>query len=71
MLFKHYVVPSDEEATEHRSVRARFTQMTRMPITWVGIVLIILSFAITDTLSNVSYSSLLKPIYANSRKYSG
>ncbi|KAG9084111.1 hypothetical protein FS749_005499 [Ceratobasidium sp. UAMH 11750] len=52
-LFKDYVVPSDEEEpTERRSVRARYSQMMRMPITWIGIILIILSFAISDTQSN-------------------
>ncbi|KAF8599583.1 MFS general substrate transporter [Ceratobasidium sp. AG-I] len=59
MLFKSYTVPADEDTTEHRSVRGRFMQMMRMPITWVGIALIILSFAITDTLSNWLTSYLI------------
>ncbi|CAE6467811.1 unnamed protein product [Rhizoctonia solani] len=60
LLFKHYVMPSDhEEASEQKGVRARFTQVMRMPITWVGIVLIILSFAIADTLSNWLTSYLI------------
>lgn len=59
MLFKHYVPPSEEENTEQKSVRARFTQITRMPIIWVGIILIILSFAIADTLSNWLTSYLI------------
>ncbi|KAH7341363.1 major facilitator superfamily domain-containing protein [Rhizoctonia solani] len=60
VLFKHYVTPSDhEEAPEQKSVRAKFKQVMRMPITWVGIVLIILSFAIADTLSNWLTSYLI------------
>ncbi|CAE6363149.1 unnamed protein product [Rhizoctonia solani] len=60
MLFKHYVTPSDhEEASEHKSVRAKFKQVMRIPTTWVGIVLIILSFAIADTLSNWLTSYLI------------
>ncbi|KDN40756.1 hypothetical protein RSAG8_07931, partial [Rhizoctonia solani AG-8 WAC10335] len=60
LLFKHYVMPSDhEEASEQKSVRARFKQVMRMPITWVGIILIILSFAIADTLSNWLTSYLI------------
>ncbi|KEP51119.1 MFS transporter [Rhizoctonia solani 123E] len=60
LLFKHYVMPSDhEEAFEQKSVRAKFKQIIRMPITWVGIVLIILSFAIADTLSNWLTSYLI------------
>ncbi|KAG9119805.1 hypothetical protein FRC07_004979 [Ceratobasidium sp. 392] len=59
-LFKDYVIPSDdEEPTERRSVRARYLQMARMPITWVGIVLIMLSFAISDTQSNWLTSYLI------------
>ncbi|QRV90130.1 major facilitator superfamily transporter [Ceratobasidium sp. AG-Ba] len=59
-LFKNYVIPSDEEVQpERRSVRAQYVQMIRMPITWVGIVLIILSFAITDTQSNWLTSYLI------------
>ncbi|EUC56936.1 MFS transporter [Rhizoctonia solani AG-3 Rhs1AP] len=60
LLFKRYVMPSDhEEASEQKSVRAKFKQVMRMPITWVGIVLIILSFAIADTLSNWLTSYLI------------
>ncbi|KAG8690190.1 hypothetical protein FRC11_013253, partial [Ceratobasidium sp. 423] len=60
LLFKNYVTPSDhEEAPEHKSVRAKFKQVIRMPITWVGIILIILSFAIADTLSNWLTSYLI------------
>ncbi|KAG8692864.1 hypothetical protein FRC09_010896 [Ceratobasidium sp. 395] len=59
-LFKDYVIPSDdEEPTERRSVRARYSQMVRMPITWVGIILIMLSFAISDTQSNWLTSYLI------------
>jgi hypothetical protein len=36
MLFKSYVMPSDhEEAPEHKSVRAKFKQVMRIPTTWL------------------------------------
>ncbi|KAG8732408.1 hypothetical protein FRC11_013866 [Ceratobasidium sp. 423] len=60
MLFKHYEMPSDhEEAPEHKSVREKFKRVVRMPITWVGIVLTILSFAIANVLSNWLTSYLI------------
>ncbi|CAE6441808.1 unnamed protein product [Rhizoctonia solani] len=60
VLFKRYVMPSDhEETSEHKSVRAKFKQVMHIPTTWVGIILIILSFAIADTLSNWLTSYLI------------
>ncbi|QRW18317.1 major facilitator superfamily transporter [Rhizoctonia solani] len=60
MLFKRYVMPSDhEETSEHKSVRAKFKKVMHIPTTWVGIILIILSFAIADTLSNWLTSYLI------------
>ncbi|KEP52040.1 putative MFS-1 domain protein [Rhizoctonia solani 123E] len=53
VLFKHYVMPSDhEEAPEFKSVREKFKRVMHMPITWIGIVLTVLSFAIANVLSN-------------------
>ncbi|CAE6538525.1 unnamed protein product [Rhizoctonia solani] len=53
LLFKNYVTPPDhEEAPEHKSVRARFRLVMRMPMTWVGMLLMVLSYAIVDILSN-------------------
>ncbi|CAE6406651.1 unnamed protein product [Rhizoctonia solani] len=53
LLFKNYVMPSDhEEAPEHKNVRARFKLVVRMPITWIGMLLMVLSYAIVDVLSN-------------------
>ncbi|CAE6465599.1 unnamed protein product [Rhizoctonia solani] len=60
VLFKHYVIPSDhEEAPEFKSVREKFKQVMHMPITWIGIVLTILSFAIANVLSNWLTSYLI------------
>ncbi|KAJ3509778.1 hypothetical protein NLJ89_g5037 [Agrocybe chaxingu] len=67
MLFKQYVIPAEAE-TEHHTLRARFTQLTQMRITWqvkllpttIGMVLIMLSFAITLTLSNWLTSYLIE-----------
>lgn len=60
MLFKHYATPSDhEEASEHKSVREKFKMAGRMPITWIGIILAILSFAIANVLSNWLTSYLI------------
>ncbi|CAE6479580.1 unnamed protein product [Rhizoctonia solani] len=60
MLFKHYVAPLDhEEAPEHKNVRARFKLAMRMPVTWIGAVLIICSYAIVDVLSNWLTSYLI------------
>ncbi|CAA7261252.1 unnamed protein product [Cyclocybe aegerita] len=59
VLFRQYVIPTEAE-TEHHTIRARFTQLTRMRITWVGMVLIILGFAITLTLSNWLTSYLIE-----------
>ncbi|GAB1525154.1 major facilitator superfamily transporter [Rhizoctonia solani] len=53
MLFRKYATPPDhEEAPEHKNVRARFKLVVRMPITWIGIILMVLSYAIVDVLSN-------------------
>ncbi|CUA69046.1 hypothetical protein RSOLAG22IIIB_08296 [Rhizoctonia solani] len=55
VLFKDYVTPSDREHNENneqRSARTNFIQIMYLPITWIGIILIILSFAISDTLSS-------------------
>ncbi|KAJ3510942.1 hypothetical protein NLJ89_g4387 [Agrocybe chaxingu] len=57
VLFRQYVIPAEAE-TEHHTLRARFTQLTRMRITWIGIALITLGFAITLTLSNASLTWL-------------
>ncbi|KAL5634553.1 hypothetical protein ACGC1H_002561 [Rhizoctonia solani] len=62
VLFKDYVTPSDHEHhenTEQRSARTNFIQIMRLPITWIGIILIILSFAISDTLSSWLTSYLI------------
>ncbi|CAE6510912.1 unnamed protein product [Rhizoctonia solani] len=54
MLFKNYVAPADhEEAPENKSVGARFKLVMRMPMTWLGMILMVLSYAIVDVLSNV------------------
>ncbi|KAF8753505.1 Rab-protein geranylgeranyltransferase [Rhizoctonia solani] len=63
VLFKDYVTPSDHEHhenTEQRSARTSFIQIMRLPITWIGIILIILSFAISDTLSSWLTSYLIE-----------
>ncbi|CEL55807.1 Bypass of stop codon protein 6 OS=Saccharomyces cerevisiae (strain ATCC 204508 / S288c) GN=BSC6 PE=1 SV=1 [Rhizoctonia solani AG-1 IB] len=63
VLFKDYVTPSDHENhenTEQRSARMSFIQIMRLPITWIGIILIILSFAISDTLSSWLTSYLIE-----------
>ncbi|KAJ1307963.1 hypothetical protein OPQ81_002040 [Rhizoctonia solani] len=62
VLFKDYVTPSDHEHhenTEQRSARTNFIEIMRLPITWIGIILIILSFAISDTLSSWLTSYLI------------
>ncbi|CAE7060503.1 unnamed protein product [Rhizoctonia solani] len=60
MLFKNYVTPLDhEEAPENKSVRARFGLVMRMPMTWLGMVLMVLSYAIVDVLSNWLTSYLI------------
>ncbi|CAE7090806.1 unnamed protein product [Rhizoctonia solani] len=62
VLFKDYVIPSDHEYhenAEQRSARTNFIQTMHLPITWIGIVLIILSFAISDTLSSWLTSYLI------------
>ncbi|KAH7341290.1 major facilitator superfamily domain-containing protein [Rhizoctonia solani] len=60
MLFRHYVSPLDhEEAPEHKNIRARFKLAMCMPVTWIGAVLIICSYAIVDVLSNWLTSYLI------------
>ncbi|KAL5634478.1 hypothetical protein ACGC1H_002512 [Rhizoctonia solani] len=60
MLFKNYVIPADhEEAPENKSVRARFKLVMRMPMTWLGMILMVLSYAIVDVLSNWLTSYLI------------
>ncbi|QRV90112.1 major facilitator superfamily transporter [Ceratobasidium sp. AG-Ba] len=51
-LFKHYVLPSDEGATHRGTARTRFAQTSRRRITWIGVTLTILSFAIFYIVSN-------------------
>ncbi|KAJ1308038.1 hypothetical protein OPQ81_002106 [Rhizoctonia solani] len=49
----NYVTPPDhDEAPEHKNVRARFKLVGRMAITWLGMILMVLSYAIVDILSN-------------------
>ncbi|KAJ1308039.1 hypothetical protein OPQ81_002106 [Rhizoctonia solani] len=53
LLFRNYVTPPDhDEAPEHKNVRARFKLVGRMAITWLGMILMVLSYAIVDILSN-------------------
>ncbi|CUA70885.1 hypothetical protein RSOLAG22IIIB_04373 [Rhizoctonia solani] len=60
VLFKRYVAPSDhEEGPEHQTVREKFKRVARMPITWIGMILVILSFAIANILSNWLTSYLI------------
>ncbi|CAE6465982.1 unnamed protein product [Rhizoctonia solani] len=60
VLFKHYTAPLDhEEAPEHKNVRARLKLAMRMPVTWIGTVLIVCSYAIVDVLSNWLISYLI------------
>ncbi|KEP52042.1 MFS transporter [Rhizoctonia solani 123E] len=60
VLFKHYTAPLDhEEAPEHKNVRARLKLAMRMPVTWIGTVLIVCSYAIVDVLSNWLTSYLI------------
>ncbi|CEL55880.1 Bypass of stop codon protein 6 OS=Saccharomyces cerevisiae (strain ATCC 204508 / S288c) GN=BSC6 PE=1 SV=1 [Rhizoctonia solani AG-1 IB] len=59
-IFKGYVAPLDhEEAPEHKNVGTRFKLAMRMPVTWIGIVLITFSYAIVDVLSNWLTSYLI------------
>ncbi|KAG8732410.1 hypothetical protein FRC11_013868 [Ceratobasidium sp. 423] len=58
--WKNYVTPSDhEEAPEHKNVGARLKLAMRMPVTWIGAVLIVCSYAIVDVLSNWLTSYLI------------
>ncbi|KAJ1308036.1 hypothetical protein OPQ81_002105 [Rhizoctonia solani] len=60
MLFKHYMAPPDhEEVPEHKNVPARFKLALRMPVTWIGTILIVCSYAIVDVLSNLGLSVIL------------
>ncbi|KDN38429.1 hypothetical protein RSAG8_09523, partial [Rhizoctonia solani AG-8 WAC10335] len=66
VLFKHYTTPSDnEEAPEHKTLRARLKLAMRMPVTWIGALLIVCSYAIVDVLSNVRFSVISSPECAN------
>ncbi|CAE6538520.1 unnamed protein product [Rhizoctonia solani] len=60
ILFKNYVAPPDhEEAPEHKNVRTRLKLALRMPVTWIGTLLIVCSYAIVDVLSNWLTSYLI------------
>ncbi|KAF8704630.1 Major Facilitator Superfamily, partial [Rhizoctonia solani] len=61
ILFKNYSTPSDrEEISEHEGVRAKFKRVVHMPITWIGIVLLFLSFSIAHVFTSWLTSYLME-----------
>ncbi|KAF8751499.1 Major Facilitator Superfamily [Rhizoctonia solani] len=53
IIFRNYSTPSDrEEVSEHEGVRAKFKRVVHMPIAWIGIVLLFLSFSIAHVFTS-------------------
>ncbi|CAA7261270.1 unnamed protein product [Cyclocybe aegerita] len=59
IIFRNYEIPCEEEH-KRTTARAKFRQISKKRILWVGVVLIILGFAIVDTLSNWLTSYLIE-----------
>ncbi|CEL55882.1 Bypass of stop codon protein 6 OS=Saccharomyces cerevisiae (strain ATCC 204508 / S288c) GN=BSC6 PE=1 SV=1 [Rhizoctonia solani AG-1 IB] len=60
MIFKNYVPPSDrEEISEQESMQVKFKRAMVMPIAWIGIALVLLSFATSSVFTNWLTSYLM------------
>ncbi|KAF8676788.1 Major Facilitator Superfamily [Rhizoctonia solani] len=61
IIFRNYSTPSDrEEVSEHEGVRAKFKRVVHMPIAWIGIVLLFLSFSIAHVFTSWLTSYLME-----------